>query len=448
MVVRARSLLIVVVCIAFVLAGLSLIRQPVAELPLLKPFRLALVFQMGRHGSIPAWYGSDLLLVGALVWSVVVRKTALMPLRRLGRFLVLISILLAVDQFTDSFKLIYELIIPQIHGVLRGIPLVVCALFLIMALLYGWSVLRTHFLARRVHSLAWLLISAGYIWPLLSKTPATLQAEATLAALLRLFGGIGLIYTALLCLDPVAPLNPPFNSGRRLAFVLLAVAFIFLLLSGIGRVLQTEHYPGILGSAGFWHIVDVRDEGNLPTMYSYALLFLGAALLWLIAAIRRRENAPMWRAWAGLAVIFVYLSMDEAVGLHEKLVMPIRAMLPNLIRESDGLLTFGWVIPFGILVVIFALTYIPFLRHLPPDTRRWIIASGIVYVIGALVFDLFEGYAVSNLGNTIRYVLETVEEFVEMLGVIMFIYTLIQYLYQYVTPITLSIRSCDRPHGS
>lgn len=162
-------------------------------------------------------------------------------------------------------------------------------------------------------------------------------------------------------------------------------------------------------------------EGNLPTWYSSALLLGCGLLLLLCAAGVRQSGAPFFRRWLLLGAIFVFMSLDEAVELHE-----------NLGRFVDlhGVLHFSWVIPAGLIVLCLGLAYIPFLRHLPAPTARRFIVAGILYVGGALFLELPLGWWTERAGeHSLGYALiDWVEETLEMLGATLFLLALLRHL--------------------
>jgi hypothetical protein len=119
-------------------------------------------------------------------------------------------------------------------------------------------------------------------------------------------------------------------------------------------------------------------EGNVPTWYASSLLLLCSAAL---AAIARREQAP--RPWWALCAIFAYLSLDEAVEIHEYLAYVV---------VGEGVLHFSWVIPAAVIVAVVGALFVPFLRALPVASRRRFVVAGVIYVGGALGMELPLGY--------------------------------------------------------
>ncbi len=95
-----------------------------------------------------------------------------------------------------------------------------------------------------------------------------------------------------------------------------------------------------------------------------------------------------------------------------------------------GWLYFAWVIPGAAFVLAFVLVYLRFVAHLFKPFRTLFVASGAIYVCRALGIELIGGVHADHFGqNDIAYVLiTTIEEALEMGGLVLFIYTLLLYL--------------------
>lgn len=70
------------------------------------------------------------------------------------------------------------------------------------------------------------------------------------------------------------------------------------------------------------------------------------------------------------------------------------------------------------------------------------IASGCIYVGGALGFELISGFVASIYGEktVFDFALVAIEEFLEKLGVIFFIYALLLYIALYIKSIHVEVR--------
>lgn len=172
-------------------------------------------------------------------------------------------------------------------------------------------------------------------------------------------------------------------------------------------------------------LFSVNAEGSMPTWYSSLLLFFSAVLLAYIATVKQRSQEHYRYHWMGLAIIFCYLSLDEAAAIHEILSDPLQTLF-----NTSGYLSFGWLIVFVPLVIIFAVIYLRFLFHLPLRVRNLVIVAGSLYVGGAVIVEAISANRWSlDGGVSFPYLaIATVEEMFEMLGVIVFIFALLSYI--------------------
>ena len=92
------------------------------------------------------------------------------------------------------------------------------------------------------------------------------------------------------------------------------------------------------------------------------------------------------------------------------------------------------MIPYSILVLLFALVYLRFFLALPRK-YQWLFAlSGGVFVFGALGMEVIGASRAKNLPreDPINIFFTTTEESLEFIGIILFNYTLISYIEDFV----------------
>ena len=175
-------------------------------------------------------------------------------------------------------------------------------------------------------------------------------------------------------------------SPKRVTLI-LALVLLFLFIAGIvsNFVWDFQCHRGNLNAGLFVRLFDLDREGNIPTFYSSSALLLCSALLAIIAFAKKKEDAPYRLHWKALAVIFLFLSLDEASQLHEKMHLPLLYVWSRLIANI-------WVIFYAVFVVIFVLAYLRFLADLPRKTRNLFLVAGAIFVGGALGMELISGY--------------------------------------------------------
>lgn len=217
---------------------------------------------------------------------------------------------------------------------------------------------------------------------------------------------------------------------RETALFFLAFVILLTLLHSIAQTafLYTENQD-LMGITGY---VDLDLEKNIPSFYSgFALLF--SSLLFFCISLLEKNPEKKHRYWLGLAAVFLFLSLDEVFVLHERLGNYTEEYIKSTgILEASGLLYFPWIIPYSILMIILGLLYFSFMLSLPRKTGVLLILSAIIFLTGAAGFDMLGGREAELHGYySITYtVLYTIEEFLEMIGVVLLIYTLLDYIEQ------------------
>ncbi|MBZ8178940.1 hypothetical protein [Oscillatoria salina] len=184
-------------------------------------------------------------------------------------------------------------------------------------------------------------------------------------------------------------------------------------------------------------LFDLDAENNLPTWYSSLTLLICSVLLGIVAFVKKRDRDRYTRHWMGLSLIFFLLSIDEAASIHELSMDTLRSGL-----NASGFLYFTWIVPAAIFVVLLLVIYSPFIKALPKKTKFAFLWAGAIYLLGTLGLEAIGGWYVYNYGKgTIPYmVLFTLEESLEMVGIVIFIRALLAYISCYLPPIEVSFK--------
>lgn len=220
-------------------------------------------------------------------------------------------------------------------------------------------------------------------------------------------------------------------SRRNLALVLMLAVFALVAAS------VSVNYIQIYGIAPESELVakavkklDLDSEANnLPTWFQSSLLLLCSFVLMTVAVIRKRIGAGDVGFWLFLGAVFTYLSADESVSIHEQVSVPLRSLI-----HAHGIFFFAWVIPALLVVAAISLLSMKTLFRLSAPTRNLMIASGILFVSGAVGLEMVGGsYYEINIDATgipdMTYVLfTTAEEFFEMSGLVLFVFTLLRFV--------------------
>ncbi|NOY95834.1 MAG: hypothetical protein GXO81_05550 [Chlorobi bacterium] len=229
----------------------------------------------------------------------------------------------------------------------------------------------------------------------------------------------------------------------KTVFNKLLLVILFLLFANILGIISKFyfHHDTVFGLVQAFNF---DTEYNIPTLFSFLELILSTVLLFIIAK-KHKEIGSGYIYWLVLMVIFLFLSFDEILSIHERLIGPVSELL-----NTSGILAFAWVVPYGVLLLIFVVAYSRFLIKLPRGIAALLIISGIIYVSGALGFELVGGKYVEQYGNDsiIYAICYTSEEFLEMLGIAAFIYTLLYNITIEFNSFSLTLikKNIDAPH--
>jgi hypothetical protein len=228
---------------------------------------------------------------------------------------------------------------------------------------------------------------------------------------------------------PRISINP-----TSIAAVLAVIASILVVAHLGGQFSKLELGHGSL--KGLIPLFNLSAEQNIPAYFSVMLMLFAALLLAAIAAVNRQQHmAHTWK-WIVLSGGFVLMAFDEAFSAHERLMVPMRALLGvddpvGTVKGETvlGIFYFAWVIPGMVLVALLGLYFIKFLLHLPAATRNRFLVAAVVYLSGTIGFELIGGrYAeVHGYDNWTYTLIATAEETLEMAGVILFIRALLKY---------------------
>jgi hypothetical protein len=209
-------------------------------------------------------------------------------------------------------------------------------------------------------------------------------------------------------------------------------------------------------------LFDVGQERSIPTWFESIQFLLCSILLAVIAAAKKQRSDRYILHWSVLSVIFIYFSADESASIHEAIGQLSEHLLHNTTGFTpSGAISFFWVVPGAVFVLIVLVAYLRFLAHLPRSTRRLFLFAGAVFVLGALGIEMLSAQVSSSSGAIANFFgmdlglsqhsanalpkimigLQTcVEEMFEMLGLTAFVYALLAYIRSYMEDINVLVR--------
>ncbi len=201
---------------------------------------------------------------------------------------------------------------------------------------------------------------------------------------------------------------------RWLAVVAVGLVVISAALNGLEEIFGTTKGDALSEVVRRFNVV---EEQTAQAWFS-VLLLAAAAVLTFIHAQRSSRLGSRWSSrWRIIAVAFLWVSYDEAASVHE------------LLNDADaeaGLMRYAWVFVAIPVVVALAAWIMPAVWALERRVRDLVIASGVVFVAGAVGAEILSGFVFGT--NLLWGAISHVEEFLEMAGVILYLEAMLRLL--------------------
>jgi len=215
---------------------------------------------------------------------------------------------------------------------------------------------------------------------------------------------------------------------RRILIVLLGAAAFFF-VANLARISVLPHIAEAGRAAYILRMFDTDGEATIPAFFSAIMLLGAGGLLWACARIYKRDGRPHVMSWRILALIFAALAVDEFASFHERVHW---LLMPGF--RPTGFLIEGWVVPYAVLLVVLVVMLARWFLALPRRTQVLGAASAILFVGGAIGWEMVASQVWAELGRANydqavaqpRYMyLASIEELWEMTGAALWVYTLV-----------------------
>ncbi|MEW6129343.1 MAG: hypothetical protein AB1757_20045 [Acidobacteriota bacterium] len=214
--------------------------------------------------------------------------------------------------------------------------------------------------------------------------------------------------------------------------IILIAASLFLIvlnyLLTIATAPLTLHQKPLL--AFISQQVDLRNEANLATWYSSAILFLAAIVAWLNSRTTSPFTKLKWThrlAWLLIAAVLMAISISETAKIHENLVAVLNrqpiGQLQNYFQEGAG----DWIfvlLPFIIATALGMFTF--FIAAFWRCKKIMLLAlAGILCWSTAILFEAIEGNFIKVILS--RNVRGFIEESCEVIGTTFLLIAFVEY---------------------
>lgn len=214
-------------------------------------------------------------------------------------------------------------------------------------------------------------------------------------------------------------------NGKRIVRALAAVTFILLMLDlTVKNIREFLGYDYMLGMTPLFNFY---EEANIPTWYTSVLLLVGAVLLFLTFQHCRKAGLKFAWHWLGLALIFLFLSADETARLHETMSQILKGTFVQALMPT--MKSSAWVALALPLILLIGFLYLRLFLSLDGRLKRLFAVSALLYLGGALGMEVVEIYYLAGHPVDMNFhVMTSIEETMEMSGLIVCIYALLEWL--------------------
>lgn len=183
---------------------------------------------------------------------------------------------------------------------------------------------------------------------------------------------------------------------RRMAAILLLVTAM-LMLCHVMSAFINKVYPND-ATAVLRDFFGVEREGGVVTWFSSLQLALIAVTCGGLFLSERVQRAPVGQVvgWLGLAIVFLFLSLDEAAQVHERLdqVLSMYSQQIGVATVTAITTDHAFIQDVGPAAYSYMLLYVPFFVGVLYVSRRFIARRGASRATQALWLAGFLGFAV------------------------------------------------------
>ena len=189
-------------------------------------------------------------------------------------------------------------------------------------------------------------------------------------------------------------------------------------------------------------VVNITREDSVANFFSSVQFLLCAGVLWLIFFREQADSPkPMNWGWAILAIIFMYLGMDDATRLHERIGGTFEQYMDTIQKVDTFFPTYAWQLVFAPVLLGIGLYILYFVfRRLKDWHLKRMILGGLVCFAVAVGLDALEGMNIPALEtHRVLHYMKLVEELLEMFGTTLLLVTFVEVLLPKTQPLVVNI---------
>lgn len=222
------------------------------------------------------------------------------------------------------------------------------------------------------------------------------------------------------------------DTGRFLWVVFLACLIVEIALVYLDLTVNWWRWSE---SGAMRRLFNITREDGLASWFMVSQTLAAAIVAWAIFIVLRRQRAaaPRRIGWFVVAAFFTYLCIDDGAMVHER--------IGTTFKNSAGVgmyPSYAWqyvLLPFFAIMGAFVLYFL--WREMPRTADRARVAAAIGFFVLAVGLDFLEGMdegyrwltgAAGWRADTVRHFSKSLEEFLEMVGMSVFLVTFIGHL--------------------
>lgn len=185
-------------------------------------------------------------------------------------------------------------------------------------------------------------------------------------------------------------------------------------------------------SGAIRRLFNTTREDGLASWFAVTQTFVVALISWFIFILINNQNGQGYRrsGWLLIALFFSYMAVDDGAAVHERIGTAF-----SDIKTSTSFPSYVWQILFVPVFALIGLVIFVFLwKELSTMTQRIKMILAFACFALAVGMDFVEGLdngyawlesAYSWSSRSIRHYSKSIEEFLEMLGMSLFLITLL-----------------------
>ena len=232
-------------------------------------------------------------------------------------------------------------------------------------------------------------------------------------------------------------------------FLLFIFAFAILIESALVALDLFINWWSWSEVGAIRRLFNITREDGLASFFAVIQTFLVTLVLWLIYFVVKQQNSRKSDAsgWLLLACFFSYLTIDDGAKVHERIGTAINRNYSDLELPS-----YAWQVFIAPVFCVIGLWIIWFLWRQGNMIKRSLVFLALSCLATALAIDFVEGMQdgyqiLLNITQwpeeTVRHFSKSVEEFLEMLGMTLFLLAFIDYFRVLTSEFKITITNGD-----